>query len=162
MSSSGANLGRLIQDRLGSVAYNAGTATRMRYYPWGEEYTTTTQNQEKFGTYYRDKTTGLDYAQNRYYSSTLGRFLTADPYRSASATDPGTWNRYAYVNGDPINFTDPSGLSPQEGGPPTSGCYFNDIWIPGCDIGRKLGKLGEARDGRDRPETLRQPAAVPY
>jgi len=40
-----------------------------------------------------------------------GRFLTADPYRaSGGAADPGSWNRYAYVEGDPVNSYDPSGL----------------------------------------------------
>jgi RHS repeat-associated protein len=58
-------------DRLGSNGNN--------FYPYGEEYTTTPQNTFKFATYYRDATT-LDYAKNRYYSSTMGRFMTADPW----------------------------------------------------------------------------------
>lgn len=37
--------------------------------------------------------------------------MSADPYRaSAGAGDPGSWNRYAYVGGDPVNVTDPEGL----------------------------------------------------
>jgi RHS repeat-associated protein len=62
----------------------------------------------------RDSYTGLDYADQRYFASTYGRFNTPDPYK-ASATgannpnDPGTWNRYAYVAGDPINGVDPTG-----------------------------------------------------
>jgi RHS repeat-associated protein len=40
----------------------------------------TTQDRDKFATYYRDSTTGLDYAQNRYYANTLGRFTSPDPY----------------------------------------------------------------------------------
>ena len=48
--------------------------------------------------------------QNRYYSSILGRFLTPDPSKSANPANPGTWNRYAYVNDDPVNFNDPTGL----------------------------------------------------
>jgi len=102
--------GAVVQDRLGSVAYEP-VGVNLRYYPWGEEYTTTTQNQEKFGTYYRDKTTALDYAQNRYYSSILGRFLTADPYRgSRDLANPGSLNRYAYAWDDPVNSNDPTGL----------------------------------------------------
>ena len=117
--------GAVVQDRLGSVAYESG-GNNLRYYPWGEEYTTTTQNQEKFGTYYRDKTTALDYARNRYYSNTLGRFLTADPYRAMASgannpADPGSWNRYAYVGDDPVNFGDQAGL---DGNGCSGGCYY--------------------------------------
>ena len=97
------------QDRLGS----SGT-----FYPYGEEYTTTQQNTFKFATYYRDATT-LDYAKNRYYSSTIGRFMTPDPYRNSAGTaDPGSWNRYAYTRNDPVNRVDPFGLddcTPSEG-----------------------------------------------
>jgi RHS repeat-associated protein len=65
----------------------------------------------QFATYCRDGITGLDYAEQRYYSSVQGRFLSADRYQaSAGPTDPGSWNRYAYVEGDPVNRVDPSGL----------------------------------------------------
>ena len=64
----------------------------------------------KFATYTRDGATGLDYADQRYYASTFGRFLTPDPYQaSGGPSDPQTWNRYAYVRGDPMNFYDRSG-----------------------------------------------------
>ena len=53
-------------DRLGSVAKRGATA--MRFYPYGEEKGgTTTQERDKFGTYFRDSVTNLDYAQQRYY-----------------------------------------------------------------------------------------------
>ena len=62
-------------------------------------------------TYFRDSETGLDYAQNRYHRPGEGRFMTPDPYMgSASPADPGSWNRYAYVGGDPVNRIDPFGL----------------------------------------------------
>ncbi len=54
--------------------------------------------------------TGLDYADPRYYAASYGRFNTADQYQaSAGPADPGSWNRYAYVGGDPVNFADPGG-----------------------------------------------------
>ena len=44
------------------------------------------------------------------YASGLGRFLTADPYvASGGVADPGSWNRYAYVGGDPVNLNDSGG-----------------------------------------------------
>jgi len=56
-------------------------------------------------------TTGLDYAVNRYLSSAMGRFLSADPYQaSGGPASPQSWNRYSYVHGDPVNFRDPRGV----------------------------------------------------
>ena len=47
----------------------------------------------------------------RYYHRGWGRFMSADPYLASGGTaDPGSWNRYAYVEGDPINSNDPRGL----------------------------------------------------
>ena len=87
------------EDRLGSVG---------QYYPYGEARGT---DQGRFATYDRDAG-GLDYAVNRWYSSTLGRFTSPDPYRaSGGPADPGSWNRYAYVNDDPVSFLDPFGTT---------------------------------------------------
>src|SRR5688500_4367351 len=44
--------------------------------PYGEELTPTLQGQTKFATYFRDAT-GMDYADQRYYSPGTGRFVTA-------------------------------------------------------------------------------------
>jgi RHS repeat-associated protein len=64
----------------------------------------------KVGTYIRDSTTALDYADQRYYASDYGRFSSEDQYQaSAGPSDPGSWNRYAYVEGDPINASNPRG-----------------------------------------------------
>jgi RHS repeat-associated protein len=89
-------------DRLGSIG---------KYYPYGQERPTATANgTEKFATYFRDSDTGLDYAQNRYHAPGQGRFLSVDRMQaSAGPADPGTWNRYAYAGGDPVNRVDPSG-----------------------------------------------------
>jgi len=45
----------------------------------------------------------------------MGRFLMPDPYgASAKPGNPQSWNRYAYVNNDPVNKNDPSGLDPDD------------------------------------------------
>ena len=106
------------QDRLDSTRNQGG------YYPYGEAQTAGNNDQDRFATYYRDGTSLLDYARNRYYSSTLGRFMSADPYRASKGSvnnpvNPGSWNRYAYVTGDPVNFNDPNGTY---AGDPGVGC----------------------------------------
>ena len=104
------------QNRLGSVAGSYPNGTY--YYPYGED-TGTPLLGENFATYYRDGTTGFDYAKNRYYSPILGRFLTADPYRaSGGPSDPRSWNRYAYTRGDPVNRNDSQGLCDNDPGGP--------------------------------------------
>jgi RHS repeat-associated protein len=102
-------------DRLGSIG---------KFYPFGQERPSATQNDtEKFTGYYRDAATGLDYAKSRYEQPGVGRFMSPDPYKASSGpSDPGSWNRYAYVGGDPINYRDPAGLyrdPSEEGGDPS-------------------------------------------
>ena len=126
-------------DRLGSIG---------RYFPYGEErnYPTLPNDQVKFATYTRDSATGLDYADQRYYSSALGRFLTPDPYRATGASvnnpsDPGSWNKYVYTRGDPVNRTDRWGTCDED---EDGSCWEPPDWP---DPGRRppacAGVLGE-------------------
>jgi RHS repeat-associated protein len=114
----------VLTDRLGSVRYShilyvGEDRGRITYYPYGEIRSEQYPNPSPpamyarplYGTYTRDHDTNLDYADQRYYASTYARFLTPDPYQaSAGPSELGSWNRYAYVEGDPVNFGDPSGL----------------------------------------------------
>jgi RHS repeat-associated protein len=100
----------VFQDRLGT-----NRASGARFYPYGEEITSTTNDRVKFGTYTRDSYTGLDYADQRFYASSYGRFNRPDPaISSAGPSDPGSWNRYSYTRGDPINRFDPRGLCDED------------------------------------------------
>jgi RHS repeat-associated protein len=59
----------------------------------------------------RDATTGLEHATFRKYEPWAGRWTSPDPYLGSMNTgDPQSFNRYAYVNNDPVSFVDPSGL----------------------------------------------------
>lgn len=59
----------------------------------------------------RDTETGLDFFGARYYSSTQGRFTSADPasIKLKHLLDPRDLNRYAYVSNNPLRYVDPTG-----------------------------------------------------
>jgi RHS repeat-associated protein len=131
-------------DRLGSIG---------RYYPYGEERQATANDTFKFATYIRSSKTGLDYANQRYYSTQIARFTSPDPYQASGGPgDPQSWNRYAYVQNDPVNANDPSGLQLQRYAyDPFDG--YND-WIPqtpggggGLCVWRLYGGENRDRDG---------------
>jgi RHS repeat-associated protein len=103
----------VITDRRGNVrAWIGAKQDGAKYFPFGTEADQTKpSDREKFGAYVRSSTTNLDYAEQRYYSSKLGRFVTPDPHDgSVDLTEPDTWNRYAFVRNDPANRIDPHGL----------------------------------------------------
>jgi RHS repeat-associated protein len=79
------------------------------HFPFGEGwYNANTTTNWMFTSYDRDSESGLDYALARYYDSRVAMFCSADPVEGSPA-DPESWNRYTYVEDDPINLTDPTG-----------------------------------------------------
>lgn len=111
---------RVITDGAGAVV---GTTDHL---PFGEERGGSGEREKrKFTTYERDDGTGLDYAMNRFYSSQQGRFAQVDPIRmgAASLSDPQSLNLYSYVQNDPVNFSDPTGLDSLQ----FNGCSL--IWL---------------------------------
>jgi RHS repeat-associated protein len=117
-----------ITDHLQSTAMfvdKAGTTAAILddndMYPWGGVVPgvgkTTSNNTVKFTSQYRDTdtTANLDYFGARYYSNTIGRFMSPDwaakpttvPY--AKFGDPQSLNLYSYVENGPINRIDPTG-----------------------------------------------------
>lgn len=110
---------RMIFDETGGLA----NASRHDYLPFGEELVgvggrTTTPGyngndsaRQKFTEKERDGETGLDYFGARYYASAQGRFTSADPLLSSGTIyNPQTWNRYSYTLGNPLRYTDPTGM----------------------------------------------------
>jgi len=132
----------VVTDRLGSVRANT-QGERFAYYPYGEERTAPeVDGREKFGTYFRDGV-GQDYAMARYYGSGTGRFWSPDPYVATNGgndpADPQSWNRYAYVQGDPVNNLDPTGRYLVAGGMAPVG----DSGFYGNGDGADTGEDGE-------------------
>ena len=98
----------LIADSLGSIigslASNTGTLTKAGFQTYG--VSTSTANNTFGYTGSRIAVGGLYDMRARFYSPTIGRFLSTDPIGTS-----GGVNLYAYVGNDPLNFTDPSGLA---------------------------------------------------
>ena len=87
---------------------NVGNITKeYRYDAFGVERNKdeNDQNPFRYTAEYYDKETGTIYLRMRYYIPHLGRFLTEDPIKDGL-------NWYTYVNGNPVNFVDSSGLVP--------------------------------------------------
>jgi RHS repeat-associated protein len=97
---------RLILDSNGNVIGGQG------HLPFGEEFAESgTQEKHHFTSYEAESGIGSDYAVNRQYSQAVARFQSADPYQPSSyLVNPQGWNRYSYVENDPIHNVDPSGL----------------------------------------------------
>jgi RHS repeat-associated protein len=81
--------------------------------PWGGETSRSVNSskQPKRYTSYERDADGGDEAMHRRYSSYWKRFMQPDPYEgSMDMSNPQSMNRYAYVENDPVNRIDPSGL----------------------------------------------------
>lgn len=114
----------------------------------------------RFPGQYYDKETGLHYNYYRHYDPKTGRYLQPDPLGHRAGT-----NSYAYVDGNPIKYTDPLGLLKlsltfggglffaESGGTAESGIGFDDkgnicFIVVNCDnqgtIGPGFASLGGA------------------
>jgi RHS repeat-associated protein len=86
-----------------------------------------------------DSSKALDYADQRFYASSYGRFNMADPsWVSVGSKDPGSWNRYSYPSSDPVNRNDPTGLDDWCDYDPDVACDYSD---PSSGFGSPSGFL---------------------
>lgn len=63
---------------------------------------------------------GLIHMNGRVYDPSIGRFVSADPY-IPSPRNPQSYNRYAYVDNNPLSLTDPTGYAGDGSGSQTTG-----------------------------------------
>jgi len=108
----------LHKDRLGSTRLVTGMTNpstpvdTLDFLPFGEQLAGDTATTHKFTGKERDSESGLDNFDARYYSSSMGRFMSPDwsddpdPIPYADLGNPQTLNLYAYVGNNPVNATD--------------------------------------------------------
>jgi RHS repeat-associated protein len=109
---------RIITDQFGQVT------SRRDFMPFGEEidpsvgnrsnaslqYSSGDSVRQTFTGYQKDDETSLDFAEARMYENRYGRFTAIDPLlASGKLGDPQSFNRYSYVENNPLSFTDKSG-----------------------------------------------------
>ena len=114
-----------IQGSIRTVTNNNGfVVTRSDHQAFGEEiglniglrsieqgYTADRITRQGYGLTENDQATGQQHTWFRKLEPMAGRWTRPDPSKAQmELTDPQSFNRYAYVKDDPINFNDPTGL----------------------------------------------------
>jgi RHS repeat-associated protein len=155
----------LFSDHQGSprtITNGSGTVvSRHDYLPFGEElgalgmrtsgqgYVAGDNARQKYAGMENDDATGIAHTLWRQYDSLAGRWTAPDPYGgSMSVAKPQSFNRYTYVDNDPVNLTDPSGLmvKEDEGAPEQAGEKDDPPGDP-FETGRSIiGARGAERD----------------
>jgi RHS repeat-associated protein len=144
------------QDGLGSVVAvsdRTGTTTgTQRFDAWGNKLASTGTIPQYGYTGREPDETGLVYYRARYYDPSIGRFTQRDPLGQNAGINP-----YAYVNANPVNFTDPMGLKPADSGMTNTvtqnTSYYNNT---GVDPGINAGNQSLAQTVEVGNETLTQ------
>ncbi|MBU0505819.1 hypothetical protein KJ708_07505 [bacterium] len=84
---------------------------RIEYYPFGEEKYVLNPNLDLDPSYtgqQYDQASGLYYYKSRYYNPRIARFIQADTI-IPDAENLQSYNRYSYVENNPLKYTDPTG-----------------------------------------------------
>lgn len=95
---------------------------------------------------------GLSFYRNRYYDQTTGRWTQEDPIGIA-----GGVNLYGFVGNNPVAYTDPFGLCPQNVGGDGKTTVYSDC-PPGTEGYRTyLASMGTVNGSRERTQATQHP-----
>ena len=116
---SGSEVRTLLVDGLGSVRMEMVSGVvevATTYSPYGEVLAQAGASRTTYGFTgeQEDSATGLLYLRARYYNPELKVFHSRDPWEG-TGWRPETLNYYQYASGNPVNYTDPSGLCAEIG-----------------------------------------------
>ena len=105
----------ILGDHLGSTSLttdaNGQNPTKTYYKAWGEVRYASGAAPTKY-TYtgqYSDSYINLLWYGSRHYDPELGRFIQPDSIVPLASQGVQAWDRYAYVNNNPVRYTDPTG-----------------------------------------------------
>jgi RHS repeat-associated protein len=98
------------------TAMNGSVSDSMDYLPYGELLSGGSSTTHKFTGKERDSESGLDDFEARFYSSTIGRFVSVDPHLADAQRllDPQQFNMFGYARDNPLRFGDTDGKEVKE------------------------------------------------
>jgi len=110
-----ANTEYFLGDALGSVRQmtdaNSVVSLAQNYNPYGVITQTSGTASTSYGFTGEQQSDGMVYLRSRFYGPSISRFLTRDTW-DGDENMPMSYNKWAYVYGNPVNKTDPSGNEP--------------------------------------------------
>lgn len=101
-------------DQLASVSAVADASgnlvSRTLYQPWGTTRYSQGTNPTDYAYTGQIQEGDIYFYQSRWYDPQLGRFMQADTIIPLQVQGTQAFDRYAYVNNNPLRYTDPSGF----------------------------------------------------
>jgi RHS repeat-associated protein len=146
---------RLVTDSSGNPKH------RFDYMPFGEDLASLRSSRvipsygsanfptQKFTGKERDSESGNDYFMARYFSSSMGGFMSpdwsakAEPVPYAKLDDPQSLNLYSYVRNNPLSRTDPDGHFWQE----LKNWWSYNHWVNNAGLENALAKDAQSALG---------------
>jgi len=147
-----------LNDPLGTAQAEVNTdgslVWRGDFDPWGQELDNNPPADDyKFTGKERDSESGLDNFGARYYSSSMGRFMSPDwsvtpmPVPFAYIGNPQSLNLYQYTKNNPLLAVDADGHSPDCGARKEAHCSVN----PDFDFMESMSDTGVAENSDSSP-----------